>query len=88
LDWIWTFNDQKDSRPLLLLRHESLHFEDIRAGGYKSFSDYYRNPEEFWRLEFRGYMEEINMAREAREFDAGRELIEQMRNRRMDLLNR
>jgi len=70
------------------LRHEVRHFDDISAGGYKGLGHYYQNSSEFWRLEFGGYMEEINMARQAREFGVGRDILQQMRARRMELLNR
>jgi hypothetical protein len=68
------------------LRHEVRHFDDIAIGGYRDLGYYYRNLDEFWRLEFRGYMEEINLARQAREFGAGRQILEQMRARRLELL--
>lgn len=43
---------------------------------------------EFWRLEYRGYMEEINLARSTRNFEIGRQIVEEMRARRMEILGR
>lgn len=42
----------------------------------------------FWRLEYRGYMEEIKLAREIRDFDAGRFILQEMRARRQEILGR
>jgi hypothetical protein len=42
----------------------------------------------FWRLEYRGYMEEIKLAREIRDYDAGRLILQEMRARRKEILGR
>jgi len=43
---------------------------------------------EFWRLEFRGYMQEIHTARSIRDYDAGRAILDEMRQRRMEILSK
>jgi len=68
------------------VRHEFRHFLDIQEAGFPGMGPYLANPKEFWRLEFRGYMEEINLARQLRDFETGRKIVEQMRARRLELL--
>ena len=44
--------------------------------------------DQFWKLEYRGYMEEIKLARELKEFDTGRKVVQEMRTRRQEILGR
>jgi len=67
------------------LRHEYRHFLDVRAAGYPGYTYYRGNVLEFWRLEFNAYMEEIRIARQLREFDIGRGILQQMRARRAEI---
>lgn len=69
------------------LRHEYRHMlDDFYLGhpGMRIIAD----SDEFWRLEFRGYLEELNLARQIRAYDAGRFIINEMRQRRMEILGR
>ena len=69
------------------LRHEYRHvLDDFDLGhpGFRVMGD----SDQFWRLEFRGYMEEINAARAIRDYDAGRAILQEMRQRRLDILGR
>ncbi len=66
-------------------RHEVRHMLDDVDMGYPGFR-LMEDSQAFWRLEYRGYMEEINIARETRNFDAGRRILEEMRARRMKIL--
>jgi hypothetical protein len=68
--------------------HEVRHFTDIQAEGFRRLKYYGENPGEFWRIEYRGYMEEIRIARQMRDFDVGRAIAEQMRARRMELMGK
>jgi len=68
------------------LRHEYQHFLDVRAEGYPGIGHYLENPTEFWRLEYQGYMQEVGIARQLREFGIGRDIVGQMRTRRLNLL--
>jgi len=67
------------------LRHAFQHFLDIRDEGYLGFSFYRRNPQELYRIEFRGYMQEIRLARQLGDFDTGRAILGQLRSRRADI---
>ena len=69
------------------VRHEYRHMLDdmeMRYPGFKLIAD----SEAFWKLEFRGYMEEIRIARQLRDYDAGRFILQEMRARRMEILGR
>ena len=69
------------------LRHEYRHvLDDFDLGhpGFRVMGD----SDQFWRLEFRGYMEEINAARAIRDYDAGRAILQEMRQRRLDILGK
>ena len=68
------------------LRHEYRHFLDVRDAGYPGYSRYLRDPAEYWRLEFRGYMEELRTARSIRDYDIGRGIVQQMRARRAGII--
>ncbi|MEW8307230.1 MAG: hypothetical protein AB2652_20705 [Candidatus Thiodiazotropha endolucinida] len=69
------------------MRHEYRHLLDDQASGYQGFR-LMMDSDNFWKLEFRGYMEEINLARELREFDTGRKILQEMRARRQEILGR
>ncbi|QCT01682.1 hypothetical protein E6C60_0964 [Paenibacillus algicola] len=69
------------------VRHEYRHMlDDFDLGhpGMRVIAD----SELFWRLEYRGYMEEIRLASEIREYDAGRIILKEMRARRQEILGR
>ncbi len=66
------------------MRHEFKHLLDDQASGYQGFR-LMADSDIFWKLEFRGYMEEINLARELREFDVGRKILKEMRARRQEI---
>ncbi|TQK62738.1 uncharacterized protein DUF4280 [Brevibacillus sp. AG162] len=69
------------------VRHEYRHMlDDFDLGhpGLRVIAD----SDLFWRLEYRGYMEEIKVAREIRDYDAGRFILKEMRARRKEILGR
>lgn len=69
------------------VRHEYRHMlDDFDLGhpGMRVIAD----SDLFWRLEYRGYMEEIKLAREIRDYDAGRFILQEMRARRQEILGR
>lgn len=68
------------------LRHEYQHFLDHRQAGYPGFRRYYEDPAEFARLEVRGYLCEIQTARETGHTDLIPAIIRQMRFRVRELL--
>jgi hypothetical protein len=70
------------------LRHEFRHFLDMRNAGFPSFGRYMANPDEFWQIEFNGYVQEVNIARSIGRFDIGRAIVEQMRVRRAQILGK
>lgn len=66
--------------------HEAQHFFDDYENGYPNYGFYFDgNGLEFWRMEFRGYLVELNFARKNRDFDLARKIIEEMRERRKQL---
>ncbi|MCH7344482.1 hypothetical protein LZ017_13950 [Pelomonas sp. CA6] len=67
------------------LRHEWKHAVDNADLGHPGFR-LMADSDAFWRLEYRGYMEEIRLARETRNFDAGRKIVGEMRTRRGEIL--
>lgn len=69
------------------MRHEFRHVLDDQASGYQGFR-LMMDSDQFWKLEYRGYMEEINLARELKEFDTGRKIVQEMRTRRQEILGR
>jgi hypothetical protein len=69
------------------LRHEWRHALDDAAMGHPGFR-LMADSDAFWRLEFRGYMEEIAIARQTRYFDIGRQITGEMRARRLEILGR
>jgi hypothetical protein len=68
------------------LRHEMRHFKDIRDAGYPGIGPYLENPSLFWKMEYRGYMEEVNFARQNRDFSNARKILDIMRTRKKELL--
>ena len=70
------------------LRHEMRHFRDDLDAGYPGLATYLKDPNLFWKFEFRGYMEEVNFAREQRDFESAREIVKLMRNRRKEILGK
>jgi hypothetical protein len=69
------------------VRHEYRHMLDDMAQGHPGFS-LIADSDAFWKLEYRGYMEEIRLARQTRNFAAGRFILDEMRARRMEILGR
>ena len=69
------------------LRHEFQHITDDAALGHPGLR-VLADPNQFWRLEFRGYMQEINTAGSLRDFNAGRSILNEMRQRRMEVLGK
>lgn len=68
------------------LRHEYQHFVDHRAAGFLGFRPYCENPAEFARLETRGYLREIQTARETGHEDLVSAIVRQMRGRVRELM--
>jgi hypothetical protein len=68
------------------LRHEYRHFCDIRDAGYPGLSHYLRNVKEFAKLEVRGYLEEIRIARQIGDNRLETAIVEQMKQRVSELL--
>jgi len=46
------------------------------------------NSQGFWRSEFRRYMEEIGVAKQIRDYKAGKAILKEMRARRLEILGR
>ncbi|MBK8802027.1 MAG: hypothetical protein IPN71_08210 [Fibrobacteres bacterium] len=67
------------------IRHEWRHAMDDAASGFQGFR-LMMDSEVFWRLEFRGYMEEIRIARTRRSFGVAKKIIEEMRMRKAEIL--
>jgi len=67
------------------LRHEWRHALDDASMGHPGFR-LMADSDAFWRLEYRGYMEEIKLARQTRNFDVGRQIVGEMRARRGEIL--
>jgi YD repeat-containing protein len=67
------------------VRHEWRHALDDAQLGHPGFG-LMADSEAFWRLEYRGYMEEISLARQTRNFDVGRQIVDEMRARRSEIL--
>lgn len=68
------------------LRHEYQHFLDHREAGFPGLRRYYEDPAEFIRLEVRGYLREIQTARETGHTDLIPAIVHQMRSRVRELL--
>jgi hypothetical protein len=68
------------------MRHELQHFRDDLRNGMPGLSYYFQRPSLFWQMEFRAYMVELKFAREKRDFDLARKIIEDMKQRRRELL--
>ncbi len=68
------------------LRHEKRHFDDIQQAGYPGLSPYLRDSNLMWRIEYRGYMEEVTFARSQRDFESAREILDTMRRVKEDIL--
>jgi len=69
------------------LRHEYRHMLDdfeLQHPGMRIIAD----SEMFWKLEFKGYMEELNLARSIKDYNAGKFIINEMRQRRLEILGR
>jgi hypothetical protein len=68
------------------LRHEMRHFRDDQAAGYPGLGAYLRDENLYWRMEFDAYMEEIRFARKQGDFDIGRRIVQNMEERRAEIL--
>lgn len=69
------------------LRHEYRHMLDdfeLQHPGMRIIAD----SDKFWKIEFRGYMEELNLARNIKDYDACSFIISEMRQRRLEILGR
>ena len=69
------------------LRHEYRHMLDdfsLDHPGMRIIAD----SNKFWELEFRGYLEELNLARKTKNYDAGKFIINEMRQRRREILGK
>lgn len=69
------------------VRHEYRHvLDDIEAGhpGMRIIQD----SETYWKFEYRGYVQELNLAREIRDYDSVKFILQEMRMRRMEILGR
>ena len=67
------------------LRHEFRHFLDDRNAGYLGLKAYREDDEVFWKHEFRAYFEEINFAREQKDYELGRRIVKIMREVRNEI---
>ncbi len=66
------------------LKHEYRHMLDdfsLEHPGMRIIAD----SDKFWELEFRGYLEELNLAREIKDYGAGKFIIGEMRQRKMEI---
>lgn len=70
------------------VRHEFRHFKDVQEQGFPGLGFYYRNLNEFVRLERRGYREELLLARELRDRRLKRSVLRQLRRRIDELYGR
>ena len=69
------------------LRHEYTHMLDDLAAGHPGMR-IIADSETFWKFEYRGYMQEINLAREIKDYDSARFILNEMRARRMEILGK
>ena len=51
------------------------HFRDVRDAGYPGLGSYLRDPQRYWEMEFKAYMEEIRFARSMCDFESGRAIL-------------
>ncbi len=70
------------------LRHEMQHFRDAQAAGYPGIGPYLEDWQAFWRIEYRGYMQEVNFARSQGDYNAARQILRLMRQRKAELFER
>ena len=47
-----------------------------------------QDSETYWKFEYRGYVQELNLAREIRDYDSAKFILQEMRMRRMEILGR
>lgn len=74
-------------RSIGALRHEYRHMLDDFSLGHPGMRIIADN-DKFWELEFRGYLEGLNLAREIKDYDAGKLIIDEMHQRRMEILGK
>lgn len=68
------------------LRHEMRHFRDVRDAGYPGLGPYMRDPQRYWEMEFRAYMEEMQFARSVRDYESARAILRIMRRIKNEIL--
>ena len=68
------------------LRHEMRHFRNARDDGYPGLRYYLEVPARQWRMEYRAYLEELKLARQAKQYPTARRLLAIMREVRRRIL--
>jgi hypothetical protein len=64
------------------LLHEAKHFWDDFELGFPCFGFCMRQPDLRWRMEFWAYVEELKFARENKDLELAKEILENMRRRK------
>lgn len=87
--------DMKKGRPAIIkvdenisiggLKHEYRHFLDDIDNGNPGLGYYMQNPDEFFRLEKRGYEEELAIARELGYTDIEKKILNEIEQRRREI---
>ena len=87
--------DMRRGRPAIIkvdenisiggLKHEYRHFLDDIDNGNPGLGYYMQNPDEFFRLEKRGYEEELAIARESGYTDIEKKILKEVEQRRREI---
>lgn len=75
-----------ENASVAAMRHELQHLIDDESYGFPGLGWYMQYPAIYRQLKFRGYLAELSFAREKKDFDLARQIIENMRVRRFELL--
>jgi len=67
------------------LRHEHQHFLEDRANDYPGIAFYLSDYKQFWGGEFRAYLVELKFAKENKDVDLARKIIQDMKRRRQEI---
>ena len=68
------------------LRHEARHYKDDKQLGFPGAIKYFQEPGLRWQTEYNAYLEEVQIARQARRFDIGHNLVKNAREEKKYLV--
>lgn len=74
-----------ENASISALRHEFQHFLEDRENDFPGMAFYLRDYENFWGGEFRAYLIELKFAKENKDFDLARKIIQDMRERKREI---